>query len=172
MGSGKTTLGSRLAAHWKCPFIDLDQVVAERAGDGIRAIMQQEGEVGFRRRELQALQEVAQQRTPRRVLATGGGLVETDAARRLLPALGTVVWLRADPQRCVERLGPARLERPLLDGEEVWRQRWERRQPLYERLAEIIVDTEDVSVEASLKQLLSALRGSHPGPDADDPNDQ
>ena len=94
------------------------------------------------------------------IVATGGGAVELAAAPALLHGLGHVVWLRADPDACIARLGAARAMRPLLDAD--WRARWERRAPLYAALADVIVDTHPVPFEASLAALHAVWNRRNP----------
>jgi len=162
MGSGKTTLGSRLAAELRIPFLDLDARIEAVAARAVRAIFASEGEVGFRRREHAALAALVAEAPARCIVATGGGVVELAAANSLLPALGHVVWLRADPDVCVARLGAASQTRPLLDGD--WRALWKRREPLYAAVAAAVVDTHPASIETSLAALHAVWNaGNHAG---------
>jgi shikimate kinase len=115
--------------------------------------MTEQGEAEFRHLELQVLRDLVRDAPPGAVVATGGGLVETPEARALLPQLGRVVWLRADPRACVARLGAERAARPLLDAGTDWLGRFARREPLYRELAQGIVDTHPQGVEQSLAQL-------------------
>ena len=57
MGSGKSTVGALVADALGCPFIDLDEVIARKAGRSIPEIFEAEGERGFRRLEKQALEK-------------------------------------------------------------------------------------------------------------------
>jgi len=157
MGSGKTTLGERLAAALGATFIDLDARLTMQHGGSIREILEAEGETSFRRRELQLLQRLLVEKRTEVVVATGGGIVEIPEAAPLLRQLGRVVWLRADPEICIARLGAARQMRPLLDDGADWRGRYERREPLYRQAAQSIVDTDQGDIEASLAALLRSL---------------
>jgi shikimate kinase len=158
MGSGKTTLGAGLASRLGIDFIDLDDCIEAAAEKSVRAVFTAEGEAGFRRRELEALHRLESTAPARCIVATGGGIVETRAAHAVLRALGRVVWLRADPEAGVARLGEASRSRPLLDGD--WRGRWERRAPLYAALAESIVDTHPGDFETSLAALQEIWDGA------------
>ena len=75
MGSGKSTVGRRLAARLGRRFVDADRFLEERCGVAIATIFELEGEDGFRRRESAILDELS--RLPGIVLATGGGAVVT-----------------------------------------------------------------------------------------------
>ncbi len=157
MGSGKTTLGRRVAGVRGLDFIDLDAQLEAARGCSLRDLVQREGEPAFRALELEALRAVLEAHSTDCVIATGGGIVETEAARPLLAQLGCVVWLRADPAACVARLGSDRALRPFLDDEALWRARYSRREPLYRALAAHVVDTHPADVESSLAALLHCL---------------
>src|SRR5947209_12500962 len=72
-GSGKSTVGPRLAAALGWDFVDADDLIEARAGRSIAAIFASEGETGFRDRESAMLRELAGR--GRHVIATGGGIV-------------------------------------------------------------------------------------------------
>ena len=90
-GVGKTTLGKVLADRMGLPFKDLDKTVQNAAGKSVREIFAEEGEEGFRRRELAALKEVCA--GPRAVIALGGGTLLQEEAAETAKAAGTVVCL-------------------------------------------------------------------------------
>ena len=157
MGSGKTTLGGALADRLGARFVDLDALMEASTGRSVHDLLTKDGEVEFRRLEFDTLRELVASRPEDCVVATGGGIVETPEARLLLRALGRVVWLRADPEVCVARLGAAKRHRPLLADEAEWRRRWQQRQALYRALADYVVDTHPAGVEESLRQALEVL---------------
>jgi shikimate kinase len=115
MGSGKSTVGRRIARSLGIPFIDLDAEIVKRAGRPITEIFAQEGEAGFRDLEHAVLSEVCR-RGECAVVATGGGIVVNAENRRLMREAGLVVNLTVDLATVAERLaGDA--SRPLLkDG--------------------------------------------------------
>lgn len=154
MGSGKSTLGALVAGRCGVPFMDLDTEIERRAGCTVAEVFAREGESGFRARELQVLGELVPALAGPAVLATGGGIVETDAALPLLRQAGRIVWLRADPEASVQRLGASRAARPLLQAD--WRARYARRAARYAAWSDAAVSTHPDAVEASLVALIVA----------------
>lgn len=157
MGVGKTTIGRQLAAALGREFIDLDQAIEARCGVRIAIIFDIEGEAGFRRRETAALDEYT--RRPGLVLATGGGAVLSEANRRMLSERGCVVYLRAGVDELYRRVARDR-GRPMLRAEDP-RQRivdlLALREPLYESVADVTLDTGDQPISQVLRNLLALL---------------
>jgi len=157
MGVGKTTIGRQLATALGREFVDLDHVIEARCGVRIATIFDIEGEEGFRRRETAALDEYT--RRPGLVLATGGGAVLAEENRRMLSERGCVVYLRAGADELYRRVARDR-NRPLLRTADP-RQRivdlLACREPLYESVAAITLDTGDQPVAQVLRNLLPQL---------------
>ena len=109
MGSGKSRVGRALASRLGWDFVDTDEVVERATGMKIAEIFARDGEAAFRAHERAALSGLPTQRC---VVALGGGAVVAAENRALLAAKGTLVWLDAEPETLVERIGDAR-ERPL-----------------------------------------------------------
>lgn len=166
MGVGKTTVGRLLAQRLGRPFADTDQQVCAAAGRSVTEIFATDGEAAFRTVEAQALQGAMASQTAS-VISAGGGAVLDPSSRWLLGRGGPVVWLRADPETLVARLGgPA--GRPLLlalpPGPvpgvlalESLRQLDQERRPIYAGLADISVDVEGLDAEGVAEQVLVAL---------------
>ncbi|GAA0231298.1 shikimate kinase [Castellaniella daejeonensis] len=157
MGVGKTTIGRQLAAALGREFIDLDHAIEARCGVRIATIFDIEGEAGFRRRETATLDEYT--RRPGLVLATGGGAVLSGENRRMLDERGCVVYLRAGVDELYRRVARDR-NRPLLRTADP-RQRiadlLAQREPLYESVADVTLDTGDQPVAQVLRALLPLL---------------
>lgn len=157
MGVGKTTIGRQLAAALGREFVDLDHAIEARCGVRIATIFDIEGEAGFRRRETAALDEYT--RRPGLVVATGGGAVLAEENRRMLSERGCVVYLRAGADELYRRVARDR-NRPLLRTDDP-RQRiadlLAQREPLYESVAEITLDTGEQPVAQVLRSLLPLL---------------
>lgn len=158
MGSGKSTVGRRVAALTGREFVDLDETIVAREGISIPEIFATDGEAAFRRAEWEALVAVLD-RTDPVVVATGGGVVTSATCRDLLGRSAEVVWLRADPSALAERVGDGR-GRPLLSGEDpaaVLSRLAADRDPLYAATADVVVDTEGLVVEAVADLVVSLL---------------
>ena len=141
MGSGKSTVGQRLAAELGKEFLDCDRVLEERTGVDIPYIFEIEGEEGFRRREAAVLRDLTGRRGI--VLATGGGAVGDPENRKVLIANGFVIYLRApggSPVSAhVARSGPADA---VCEGSAQAHRRAARgERPLYREVADLILDT-------------------------------
>ena len=115
MGSGKTTLGRRLAERLGRPFLDSDEMVEARHGRTVRDIWRAEGESGYRGFETEALREALA--GPPAVIAAAGGVVLSEENRRALRDSGArVIWLKAEPEMLVARTATGE-HRPLLDDD-------------------------------------------------------
>lgn len=115
MGTGKSTVGRRLAERLGRPFVDTDELIVARAGLPIPQIFAARGEEAFRALEAEVVAEVAER--PGQVIATGGGVLLRPENVRRLRERGRLVLLTAAPEAILERLGRNGLsERPLLYG--------------------------------------------------------
>ena len=141
MGSGKSTVGRRLAVALQRPFIDADKELEARCGVTIATIFELEGEEGFRNRETLLIGELSSRAGI--VLATGGGAVLRPANREVLRANSLAIYLRAALPGLWHPL-PHHKVRPLLRAPNP-RQRIAEllalRDPLYEETAHLVVLT-------------------------------
>ena len=113
MGTGKTAVGREVAARTGRPFVDLDDLIVQRAGKAIPEIFAQDGEPAFRALEAAICGEMAA--PAGLVIATGGGAVVDPANREALAAGGTVICLEADLDTILQRVGRGD-DRPMLAG--------------------------------------------------------
>ena len=114
MGSGKSTVGQRVARMLVWNFLDLDGVIERHAGKSIQEIFEEVGEEGFREVEEHVLRQAVQK--PRTVVALGGGTLLGGENRRLCATTADVVWLNCPLGLIRERLGGEPGERPLWGG--------------------------------------------------------
>jgi shikimate kinase/3-dehydroquinate synthase len=118
-GSGKSAVGRRLAHRHAAVFIDLDELVEQMVGRPVPAIFADEGEVGFRRHEREAVLSLGPADPGaelRRVIATGGGAVIDPRNRWLLYSGRFPVWLDGAPEILASRIGRSANVRPLIAG--------------------------------------------------------
>jgi shikimate kinase len=160
MGSGKSAVGRHLAKILRMDFVDSDTDIENRTGVDIPFIFEKEGEAGFRRREVDAIESLTGQSNI--VLATGGGAILADQSRKLLGARGTVVYLYATAEQQEQRTRRGR-ERPLLEGgdrSQILKDLMQIRDPLYRAIADIIVETDGRTVAAVAGDVRTRLAGS------------
>lgn len=153
MGAGKSTIGRRLARKLKLKFLDSDQAIENRTGAKIALIFEIEGEEGFRKRESEIIEELTNQ--PGVVLATGGGVVLNPANRQKLAERGLVVYLRAGLDQLLKRTARD-TKRPLLNTDnprERIKELLNTRTPLYEEIADLIVDTDKQPVTQIVEEI-------------------
>jgi shikimate kinase len=157
MGSGKTTIGNRLAQKLGLSFYDSDHEIETRTGASVSLIFEIEGERGFRKREHKMLQELCSMNGV--LVATGGGAVVNRANRDLLRKSGVVIYLRTSIGQQLERLVRDRT-RPLLQT----RNRESRltalaneRNPLYEETADLVFPVKNRNIDNTVERLYKAI---------------
>ncbi len=157
MGSGKTTLGRRVARILGLDFIDCDQELERQTGATVNLIFDIEGEAGFRDRETRMLRDLASRQ--RMLVATGGGAVTSEVNRDILRSNGLVVWLKTSVTQQLARLGRDK-SRPLLqtpDREQRLQELAHARNPLYAELADLVFETRDRNISQVARELAQAI---------------
>lgn len=156
MGSGKSTVGRKLASELECDFEDTDNLIVARFGRPIDQVFRIYGEAAFREHEHSMLKGLV---PSGRVLATGGGIVLRPDNWVEMRRLGVVVHLNASVEQLIDRLAKSRRKRPLLqfpDWTDRFRTLYETRAPLYAQ-ADIIVEADDRSHDQVVQAILAAL---------------
>ena len=156
MGTGKSTIGRKLAKRSSQQFYDSDHEIENRTGVKINLIFEIEGEAGFRKRESQLLDELTSMSNI--VLATGGGAVLSSENRATLIERGFVVYLNSDIDQLLRRTSRDS-KRPLLqneDPEAVLKKLLDERGPLYESVADLVINTAELSINDIITQIMSA----------------
>lgn len=113
MGTGKTTVGKRLAERLNMTFLDMDDVIEERQGKSIPRIFAEEGEPFFRSLERNLVHELSVKTGL--VIGAGGGIVLNPDNIRDYSRTGLVICLSATPEIILERVA-GETHRPLLAG--------------------------------------------------------
>lgn len=159
MGSGKTTVGKRLARALGRPFVDSDREVEVRAGATVSEVFARDGEAAFRRLEAAVIADLLAADEPA-VIATGGGAVVDAGTRARLAARAVVVWLRASPRTLANRVRPDG-SRPLLadDPAAALHRLAEERAPWYEEVAAVTVDVDRLTRPKVVAAVLDAVAG-------------
>lgn len=155
-GSGKTTVGRRVAEHLGLRFRDTDADIEAARRTTIAEIFIDEGEDAFRGYERDAVRRALTEHDG--VLSLGGGAVMDPATRELLLS-HTVVFLSVGLAAAVKRVGLAR-DRPVLaaNPRSMLAKLLAERRPLYDEVAGATVETDSVSVHVVVDQVLAALR--------------
>lgn len=156
MGAGKTTIGKLLAKRLGREFIDCDHYIVAQSGADIPWIFAKEGEEGFRDRETRALEELTAM--PNIVMATGGGAVGREENRKLLQQ-GFVIYLEASVDTQLIRTKKDK-NRPLLQNDNpraTLEALYQKRHPLYQEVATIIVPTGRAYPKQMVADLLEIL---------------
>ncbi len=157
MGSGKSTIGRRLAKRLGLQFVDADEEVEKAAGCSLEDIFAFHGEQAFRDGEFRVIRRLLQ--GPVHVLATGGGAFLDERTRETVAERGVSVWLRADVEVLLRRVR-RNDSRPLLkngDPKEILERLKEERDPIY-ALADLAVDSGDGAAETVVEDILRMLR--------------
>lgn len=160
-GSGKSAAGHELARRLGWPFVDTDALIEQRAGLTIREIFADQAENGFRDLETQVVAEVGH--LDQHVVSTGGGAVLRPENVAALKHNGHLVWLKAPPELLWERIvGDFRRHhtRPQMDlgaGLHDVREALRQRDPIYERVADVWVDTTNRTISSVVDRILTRL---------------
>lgn len=160
-GTGKSTIGKRLAKSLKWDWLDADHELEQRAGRTIQEIFTTDGEPTFRRLEREVLADLFQR--DRLVLSTGGGCILNAATRRDLLMAGPVVWLIAPLETIALRVlhdSTTKQRRPSLTatgGIEEIRTVMAQREPLYRECATITINTDRMPLRDIVSRIVSEL---------------
>jgi shikimate kinase/3-dehydroquinate synthase len=145
MGAGKSTLGPLVAERLGRPFVSVDEVVEERAGESVAEIFERHGETEFRRREEEVAADVLA-RKPLGVVEVGGGALGSGRTRAALAAHAFTVHLEASADEAWERVAGS--GRPLARDPEAFRALFEERMPLYEGADAAATDVDGIVLAA------------------------
>lgn len=156
MGSGKTSVGKRLAQRLGLPFVDADTAIETAAGMTIPEIFANRGEPDFRAGERRVIARLLQQ--GHQVLSTGGGAFMNEETRTAIAAHGISIWLKADHEVLIRRVRK-RVNRPLLqtqDPEATMRNLLIVREPIY-ALADLTIQSRDEPHDVVVDDVVAAL---------------
>jgi shikimate kinase len=156
MGTGKTTVGRRVAEALNAAFLDVDAALEKEAGHSVAHIFEAKGEAHFRALERAAIARLAE--SNHAVIATGGGALLDPENRGALKKNGYLICLTARAGTLLERLKDD-MARPLLAGEDP-AGRIERllkeRHGVY-ALCDLQIQTDDRTIEDVAKAIVQAV---------------
>jgi len=156
MGAGKSTVGRRLAARLRLPFLDADSEIETAAGMTIPEIFELHGEPHFRDGEARVIARLLESGPA--VLATGGGSFMREETRQRIGNKAVSIWLKADADIIMRRV-KRRADRPLLqtaDPAATIGRLMTEREPVYEH-ADITIASRDVPHEKIVEECVGAL---------------
>jgi shikimate kinase len=156
-GSGKSTIGSALAAHLQWPFVDTDALIELKESKKITDLFVENGEGYFRAIEFETLQEVLKEESA--VISLGGGAPISERAQDALASSDSIiVFLDVSLATAAPRVGFNR-DRPLLLGNPraQWQSLSDQRRPIYEKLATQSIKVDDMTVDEIISIIESEL---------------
>jgi shikimate kinase len=156
MGAGKSTIGRRLSARLRLPFLDADSEIEAAAGMSISDIFESHGEPHFRDGEARVIARLLDSGPA--VLATGGGAFMREETRNRISDKAVSIWLKADADIIMRRV-KRRADRPLLrtaDPLATVGRLIEEREPVYAH-ADLTIWSRDVPHEKIVDECIDAL---------------
>jgi shikimate kinase len=158
IGSGKTTIGSRIAHELALPFYDLDREMDRRLGYSFHRLVEERGWVAFRELEYSICKEFA--RLNRSLVCLGGGTVRYEWNRDVLRGTGMVILLTASLEELARRVRLA--DRPRVNVgtslEQDLEKIWSETSGKYHQAADLVFSTENKSVDEAVNELKPILR--------------
>ena len=158
MGSGKTSVGKRLAKKLNLPFVDGDQEIEKAAGLSLVDVLKCFGEEEYRAGEKRVMKRLLQGSPC--VLASGGGSFVADQTRALAKLHAITIWLKADIDVLYNRTA-GRKHRPFLEGDDSHlKNKLEKyiseEYPYYSE-ADIVVETKEEQVDNTVQRVIGAI---------------
>ena len=156
MGAGKSTIGRRLSARLRLPFLDADIEIEAAAAMSIPEIFETHGEPHFRDGEARVIARLLDSGPA--VIATGGGAFMREETRGRIRLQAVSIWLKADADIIMRRV-KRRVDRPLLqtaDPEATVGRLIEEREPIYQH-ADLTIWSRDVPHESIVDECMDAL---------------
>ena len=159
-GTGKSSIGRRLAIALRRPFFDTDLLIEQQIGEPIPQYVGRLGWDAFRDLEHQVICQVAHQRAA--VISSGGGVLTFARNVEVLKPGSIIVLLAADPVKLAKRLERSYARPPLTDQPNLEAEMcalWTQREPLYRKVCDVVldVDAETADEEADLQDKVSTL---------------
>jgi shikimate kinase len=158
MGSGKSFIGRCLRRRTGLALLETDEMVTLNFGMSIPEIFSKHGEIKFREAETEALRAISKSKPA--VIATGGGMVSRQENLKIFKRLGLIVWLDGNEETLFVRAS-RRTDRPLLktkNPRKAFSQILDKRRPLYAKIADVRIDTSELTGEEAAIAVLSKFK--------------
>ena len=153
-GSGKSTIGKRLAEETGMQFVDVDKVIIEKTGKLLSEIIAEEGNEGFRAVENRINAELEGENT---IFAPGGSVIYGKDAMMHLRQISTVVYLQIDRISLEQRLGDLEARGVSMQPGQTFADLYHERCPMYEQYAHIVIDTANRNIPGVVRLIRNAL---------------
>ncbi len=160
MGSGKSTVSRHMSRALGIPKIEMDDLLAERAGKPITQIFAEDGEEVFRRMETELLREIGAGEPA--LVSCGGGVVLRQENVEIMKATGTILMLSATPETIYGRVRHS-TKRPILNGNmtvEFIAELMAKRDPAYRAAADVTVCIDGKTSDVVAKELVERIRAN------------
>jgi len=158
-GTGKSHVGKLLAACLGLAYVGMDAAIVESAGMPVPEIVARYGWPGFRDRESEEVSRVAG--LDGLVIDTGGGVIERPENVAMLARNGCIIWLKASVATIVQRIHGDSQRPSLTEGKSFTEEVAEvlqRRTPAYRAAAEYEIETDGVTPEEIVEQIVNQLQ--------------
>ena len=154
LGTGKSSVGLKLAKFAQWEFCDTDREIEARCGVDIAWIFDVEGEQGYRQREFEVLQDLSRQQ--HMVISTGGGTIVSEENRQLISESGLIIYLQVSFTNQLQRASYRIHTRPMMNTEhkdKALRELNAQRMPIYRSLADLTYDTDKMNPHKLAKKI-------------------
>lgn len=152
---GKSTLGVVLAKTLGMKFVDTDLLIQEVESCKLQEIIDERGMQEFLRIEEKVLSEIEAENS---IISTGGSAVYSDKAMKHLGSIGDVVYIKLSLDEIERRLNNIKTRGIAMKPGETLADLYNMRVPLYEKYADITIETEDMGIEESIEVLIEKLK--------------
>ena len=159
MGCGKSAVSAQMVKKHGMMIREMDEEIVEREGMSIPEIFETKGESYFRDVETNLLAEIAESKN--QIVSCGGGAVLREENIQHMKKSGKVVLLTAKAETILERVKDDN-NRPLLKGNknvDFIQEMLNKRRPNYEKAADIIVETDEKSLDEICREIINKVKG-------------
>ena len=153
-GAGKSTIGKALAAKMQYGFIDSDTIIEENCGKKLSDIIFESGKDGFL--EIENFIN-ATMKARNKVIATGGSAVFGNDAMEHFTRIGDIIYLKLSFKEIAKRIDDLKRRGVVFEENESLEDVYAKREPLYEKYAQITIDCDGKSVKEIVKELHERL---------------